>query len=126
MGFGHCGYTVYGVQQVKKQIFAMVAWGLYGAWSSIVRSLYIEFSREKETLHIMMGDKQRRPAYHKLVLEGNLPNGIGADDGLGLHYIDGDLSCIVSSRPTAKAYSVIKERHENRRSVVYTEYLDNL
>jgi len=40
-----------------------------------------------------------------------MPSGIAADDGVGLHFLDGTLHRVVSSRPKARAYRV--ERHES-------------
>ena len=51
------------------------------------------------------GEAARRPAYHRLVREG-MPAGIAADDGVALHYVDGQLHRVVSSRPDARAYRV--------------------
>jgi dipeptidase E len=51
------------------------------------------------------GESARRPAYHRLIREG-LPAGLAADDGVGLHFIDGALHKVVSSRPQARAYAV--------------------
>ena len=51
------------------------------------------------------GESNRRPTYHKLVADG-LSSGWAADDGVGLHFINGDLEHIVSSRVEAMAYRV--------------------
>ena len=51
------------------------------------------------------GETTRRSAYHRLVSDG-MPEGIAADDGVGLHFIDGELHRVVSSRPNARAYRV--------------------
>ena len=62
------------------------------------------------------GETNRRPAYRKMIMDRCLKPGIAADDGVGLHYIDGNLVKVVSSRPHAAAYQVdisnegIKER----------------
>lgn len=50
------------------------------------------------------GEETRRPAYHRLLSEGKLKEGIAADDGVALHYVDGELMGIVSSRQEAYAY----------------------
>ncbi|WP_422462385.1 MULTISPECIES: Type 1 glutamine amidotransferase-like domain-containing protein [unclassified Endozoicomonas] len=55
------------------------------------------------------GEKNRRPAYQELIKHGRLSPGIAADDGVGLHYINGELSRVVSSRPGAAAYRVEME-----------------
>lgn len=52
------------------------------------------------------GEINRRPTYQKLIAERKIKPGIAVDDGVALHYIDGDLNEIVSSRPKAKAYKV--------------------
>jgi dipeptidase E len=55
------------------------------------------------------GEKERRPAYHRLVREGGIGPGLACDDGAGLHFVDGKLHAIVSARPGARAYRVTCE-----------------
>ncbi|HEY6077598.1 MAG TPA: hypothetical protein VIW29_02280 [Polyangiaceae bacterium] len=45
------------------------------------------------------------PAFQRLIQEG-MPGGVAADDGVGLHFVDGHLHRVVSSRPQARAYRV--------------------
>lgn len=52
------------------------------------------------------GEIKRRPVFQKLILAGNLKEGIAADDGAAIHFIDQEISRIVTSRPGAKAYRV--------------------
>lgn len=52
------------------------------------------------------GERERRPRYQKLIAGKKIKGGIGADDGVALHYIGNKLVNIVSSRPNAKAYRV--------------------
>ncbi|MBE1555567.1 hypothetical protein [Sporosarcina limicola] len=52
------------------------------------------------------GELERRPAYHKLIASKNLQSGIAVDDGVAVHYIEEEISEIVSSRQNAKAYEV--------------------
>jgi dipeptidase E len=52
------------------------------------------------------GEANRRPEYHRLQEAGEIANGWAADDGVGLHFMDGKLEAIVSSRPNACAYWV--------------------
>lgn len=52
------------------------------------------------------GEVERRPAYQKLIETKKIQAGIAADDGVAIHYIDQDISKIVSSRPNSKAYKV--------------------
>lgn len=51
------------------------------------------------------GEADRRPAYHNLVKEG-MKDGFAVDDGVALHFVDGQLKISVSSRLTAAAYRV--------------------
>ncbi len=55
------------------------------------------------------GETYRRPEYHRLLQAGTISNGWAADDGVGLHFIDGELDSIISSRPNASAYWVQRE-----------------
>jgi peptidase E len=50
----------------------------------------------------------RRPAFRRLVARGAIAEGVAADDGAALHYVDGRLSRVVSSRPRARAWRVRK------------------
>ncbi|MCT8138323.1 Type 1 glutamine amidotransferase-like domain-containing protein [Anaerobacillus sp. CMMVII] len=52
------------------------------------------------------GELDRRPAYQNLVGSKQIQSGIASDDGVALHYIEQELTKIVSSRPSAKAYRV--------------------
>ncbi|MGH7661227.1 MAG: Type 1 glutamine amidotransferase-like domain-containing protein [Vulcanimicrobiaceae bacterium] len=51
-------------------------------------------------------EADRRPAYQRLVREKKIAGGVAADDGVGLHFVDGRLKQIVTARPKAKAYRV--------------------
>jgi dipeptidase E len=53
----------------------------------------------------------RRPTYLRLVGSGELPAGLAADDGIGLHFAGAELAEAVSARPAAQAYRV--ERAES-------------
>ncbi len=55
------------------------------------------------------GEKDRRPSYQRLVAAGEIPAGIACDDGAGLHFRGTDLLGIVSSRPNARAYRVVRD-----------------
>jgi dipeptidase E len=55
------------------------------------------------------GEKERRPAYHRLVASGRIGPGLAADDGVGLHFVDEELHAVVSSRPDAAAYRVERD-----------------
>src|SRR5262249_56893374 len=51
------------------------------------------------------GDPGRRPTYQRLMRDG-MPPGFAADVGAALHFVDGALREVVSSRPAARAYRV--------------------
>jgi dipeptidase E len=56
------------------------------------------------------GEENRRPAYRRMVQDGELPAGWAADDGAGLVFEGKRLREVVSSRPEATAYRVRKGR----------------
>ncbi len=51
-------------------------------------------------------EADRRPSYQRFIADGVVSPGIAADDGVGLHYVDGSLNAVVSARPKAAAYRV--------------------
>jgi peptidase E len=50
----------------------------------------------------------RRPTYKQLVADGALPDGYAADDGAGLVFQGTELAEVVTSRPEARAYRVVR------------------
>lgn len=52
------------------------------------------------------GEAERRPAFHSFIERGLIPDGYGADDGAALHFVDGALKGVLTSRPHASAYKV--------------------
>ena len=50
----------------------------------------------------------RRPTFRGLVARGRIADGVAADDGAALHYVDGRLARVVSSRPRARGYRVTR------------------
>ena len=57
------------------------------------------------------GEEMRRPRYRELVDRG-FPEGIAADDGVGVHYLGTTLVEVVTCRPGATAYRVTREGEE--------------
>jgi peptidase E len=57
------------------------------------------------------GEELRRPRYRELV-DGGFPEGIAADDGVGLHYVGTELAEVVTCRPGATAYRVTRDGEE--------------
>jgi dipeptidase E len=65
----------------------------------------------------------RRPfAFSEYVRETGLP-GLAAEDGVGLHYVDGQLRRVVSSRPAAVAWRVEPEGGDVRTGIIEPDYL---
>ena len=54
------------------------------------------------------GEERRRPRYRELV-DGGFPEGLAADDGVGLHFVGTELHEAVSCRPGAAAYRVTRD-----------------
>ncbi|HEY9879559.1 MAG TPA: peptidase E [Leptolyngbyaceae cyanobacterium] len=66
---------------------------------------------------------QRRPTYQQLVANNVLSDGVAADDGVALHFVDEQLEKIVSSNSEAKAYRVEKDGDSVRETVLTPTYL---
>lgn len=69
------------------------------------------------------GEPQRRPAYHAMVLANEMFEGMAAEDGVALHYVNDELARVVSSRPYAKAYSVRKKGDQIEEQEMKVLYL---
>lgn len=65
----------------------------------------------------------RRPTFRKLVASGRIPDGVASDDGVALHYIDGKLARVVSSRPRARGYRVTRSGRRAVERRLATRYL---
>ncbi|MEV6285326.1 hypothetical protein [Kribbella sp. NPDC051770] len=57
-------------------------------------------------VHDDLGDQPRRTAYRRFVADGTLSAGYATEDGVGLHYVDGELHEVVSVLPEARAWQV--------------------
>ena len=68
-------------------------------------------------------EAERRPAYHRFLLAGEIMSGYAADDGAALHFIDDQLLRVVSSRPVARAYAVEATPTEVVEQTLAAEYL---
>ncbi len=51
-------------------------------------------------------EEDRRPAYHRMIVASAIKPGFALDDGAAVHFIDGELSRVVRSRPEANGYRV--------------------
>jgi dipeptidase E len=54
------------------------------------------------------GEPGRRPLFHRLIATGELPDGLAADDGAALVFDGTELAEVVASRPSARAYRVVR------------------
>lgn len=68
------------------------------------------------------GDRQRRPTYESLVARGMRP-GHAADDGAAMHFVDGTLAEVVTSRASAAAYAVSVADGRAHERKLATRYL---
>jgi dipeptidase E len=57
------------------------------------------------------GEERRRPRYRELVDDG-FPEGVAADDGVGIHYVGTEIAEVVTCRPGAAAYRVARDGEE--------------
>ncbi|MCX6117536.1 MAG: Type 1 glutamine amidotransferase-like domain-containing protein [Proteobacteria bacterium] len=69
------------------------------------------------------GEEKRRPRYHYWIEQKKIPGGIAADDGAALHFIDGKLHKVVSSRKKAKGYKVELEGKKIVETILPTTFL---
>ncbi|MBM6618144.1 peptidase E [Bacillus suaedaesalsae] len=69
------------------------------------------------------GEIDRRPRYHQLMLNNRIIDGIGVDDGVGVHFVNENIFKIVSSRPNARAYDVRKIGNQIVETPLQVEYL---
>ena len=66
------------------------------------------------------GDPSRRPAYLDAIARGAIPEGYGADDGVGLLFEGSELVRIVASRPGTYAYRVQRQTADGAQTVLET------
>lgn len=69
------------------------------------------------------GEADRRPSYHKLLLDGAIGEGLAADDGAAFHFVDGNLREVVTSRVNAGAYRVFLRSGEVQEERLPTRFL---
>jgi len=69
------------------------------------------------------GEKERRPAYHRLLTQKKIKTGYAADDGVALHFIGDILNRVVSSRPQTRAYKVGLKKGKATEEPIIPVYL---
>ncbi len=57
------------------------------------------------------GEERRRPRFRELV-DAGFPEGVAAEDGVGLHYVGTELHEVVTCHPGAAAYRVTRDGEE--------------
>ena len=57
------------------------------------------------------GEERRRPRLRELI-EGGFPEGVAADDGVGIHYVGTEIADVITCRPGAAAYRVTRDGEE--------------
>jgi peptidase E len=68
-------------------------------------------------------EPERRPTFRKLVATGKTLEGVAADDGVALHFIEERLAHVVSSRPRARGYRVTRSGKRAIERRLATRYL---
>jgi hypothetical protein len=52
---------------------------------------------------------ERRPALHRAIADGTLPNGFGLDEGAAVLYVDGDPVELVTEAPAGAVWAVERD-----------------
>ncbi len=69
------------------------------------------------------GEKERRPSYQRLLKQGFIKEGIAAEDGVGLHFVNEELFKVISSHPDKSAYQLLLKNGEPEENEMRSEYL---
>jgi dipeptidase E len=69
------------------------------------------------------GEAERRPAYHRLLRNGEIAPGFAIDDGAAIHFINNEVHRVVASRKGAKAYRVRATGNAVQEEPMPVEYL---
>jgi dipeptidase E len=69
------------------------------------------------------GEVSRRPTLHEFIASGSIKAGWAADDGAAVHFVDGEYSGTVSSRPHAKGYRVSRSGDAAMEEALSTRFL---
>jgi peptidase E len=69
------------------------------------------------------GEPERRPTFQRLIAAGELPDGYAMDDGAAAHFVDGRLMEVVTSRPNARGYRVVRSGNQAVETELAVRYL---
>ena len=68
-------------------------------------------------------EAERRPAFQNLVARGEMPPGIGIDDGAAVHFRESTVAAVVTARDDANAYAVAVRNGKVSETPIETERL---
>jgi dipeptidase E len=71
------------------------------------------------------GEPGRRPSFQEMIRKRLLRQGLAADNGAAVHFVDEQLIRAVSSQPNARVYRVSLQNGEVQEEALDTEYLKN-
>ena len=69
------------------------------------------------------GEVERRPAYHRLLLNGEVAPGWAIDDGAAIHLVNGEVHRVVTSRQGSTVYRVQAIDGAVQEEPIAAEYL---
>jgi dipeptidase E len=69
------------------------------------------------------GEAERRPAYHRLLADREIADGVAIEDWTGVHFIGTEINRVVSSKPGARAYSLRAVNGSVQEAPLSVEYL---
>ncbi len=103
-----------------------ICWFEHGVTDSIPGSLSVlpclGFLKGSHCPHYE-SEPARRPSYEKLIENDLISRGMAADDGVAVHYIDGVVSAVVSSKEDSKAFLVSKNGGDIEEKVLEPKLL---
>jgi peptidase E len=69
------------------------------------------------------GEAERRPAYHRLLANGEIGAGVAIEDWTAAHFIDGELHKVIAAKRGARAYRCRTAHGSVQEAPLETEYL---
>ncbi|HEY0693705.1 MAG TPA: Type 1 glutamine amidotransferase-like domain-containing protein, partial [Kribbella sp.] len=69
-------------------------------------------------VHDELADQPRRTTYRRLIAEGALPGGYATEDGVGLHYVDGEFHEAVTVVPGRRAWRIDRDAAGFRETAI--------
>lgn len=69
-------------------------------------------------------EAERAPQFREFVDTSALPDGVGVDDGAGIHYVDGQVEKVWRERDQAGVYEVLQDENGSSVTALETDLLD--